>query len=416
MKYRPRVSDRELRDRLTRAGAVVIEGPKGCGKTWSARQVAASELRVDVDPQVTPAMEADPAILLRGPVPRLLDEWQLQPRLWDFARRAIDDRSEPGQFVLTGSAQPNDDVRRHSGAGRMSRMRMHTMSLFETGASTGEASLARLLTGEPPEPATSTLSVSDIAALVCAGGWPATLEADRHQAALYARDYVDLLVDVDVSRVDGKRRDPVRLRRLLRSLARNTACEVSVETLTKDVAGPDVTAARGTIIDYLDTLARLMVTEDQPAWSAALRSKATLRRRPKRHFVDPSLAAAAVAATPDTLLQDLNFLGTLFESLAVRDLRIYAQALKADICHVRDSNGKELDAVIVLPDGGWAGVEIKLGAGAADQAAASLLAFAATVDPAVEGKPRALIAITGNGYAMRRADGVDVVPLGLLGP
>jgi len=416
MAYRERVIDVELRARLARAGAVLIEGPKACGKTASAGQVCLSEVRLDTDQFARQAMDVDPRLVLDGATPRLLDEWQLYPALWDHVRRAVDDRGSNGQFVLTGSARPNDDTRRHSGAGRISRMRMRTMSLWESGHSSGEVSLGALLSGEVPRSRIAELDAAALAELVVRGGWPGQLAADTAAAAASVRDYLELVADVDISDVSGVRRDPERVRRLLRSLGRNTGTEASVTALAKDASGPDGMLTRDTVIDYLAALTRLMVVEDLPAWSVSLRSSATLRKAPKRHFVDPSLAVAALGASPAALVRDLELLGFLFESLAVRDLRIYAQAHDASVWHLRDSYGREADAVVQLPDGTWAAFEVKLGPGAVDAGAASLLRLAQDIDEKRSGIPLALTVLTGWGFAHRRPDGVNVVPIGTLRP
>jgi len=409
--YRPRFVDAELTSCLARSGGVLIEGPKACGKTETARQQAGSELRVDVDPSVPLAMETDPGLLLTGGTPRLLDEWQEQPALWNHVRRAIDDRGAKGQFILTGSANPARGVRLHSGAGRIARLRMRPMSLAESGQSTAQVSLARLLDGEAPVAPPVATDVPGMAEAITRGGWPGLLELRTDDAIAEMRSYADLLTEVDISRVDKVRRNPDKVRKLLRSLARNTATEASVATLARDIGEDGEPAARATVARYLAALQRLMIVEDQPAWGTHLRSSATLRKAPKRHFVDPALAVAALRATPATLLQDLNLLGLLFESLVIRDLRVYSQSLDAEVRHARDSSGLEVDAIIELGDGRWAGFEIKLGAGAIPAAEASLLKFAASVDGR---PPAALTVITGAGYTMRLPSGVNAVPIGVL--
>lgn len=414
MDYRPRVSDAELKSRLARAGAVLIEGPKACGKTESARQLSASELRVDTDPAVGPTMEVDPGRLLGGATPRLLDEWQAEPALWNYVRRAVDDRRNKGQFILTGSTNPVEDVAQHSGAGRISRMRMRPMSLWESGHSTGEVSLGSLLAGAAPSSGMVDATIEEIATRITVGGWPALQDDEVSDAAAAVGDYVDLIADVDLSRVSGTRRDPARIRLLLQSLARNVATEAPVATLASDVGGASGPLARDTVMEYLHALDRLMVIEDQPAWSTHLRSSATLRKSPKRHFVDPSIAVATLGADVPGLVRDLRYLGFLFESLAVRDLRIYAQAQGAAVSHYRDSTGREGDAIVHKPDGTWAAFEVKLGQGGIAAGAHSLLRLADAVDLDKAGAPAALTVITGAGFAHRRPDGVNVVPIATL--
>jgi len=414
--YRPRVIDSELADRLASAGGVVIEGPRACGKTSTARQQAASEVLLDVDENARRAIGVDPGLVLEGPTPRLIDEWQLEPRIWNHIRRAIDERGEPGQFILTGSAVPPDDITRHTGGGRLTRLRMRTMTLFETGHATGEISLSALLAGNPAKASDPGLSVANLAELVAIGGWPGNLSLGTQPSLAAARDYLEEIRRTDVVRVDGVHRDPERIGRLLRALARNVATEASATTLAEDAGGADGSLSDDTVRDYLAALRRLMIVEDQPAWNTHLRSKSILRKSPKRHFVDPSLAVAALRATPERLLEDLEFFGFLFESLVVRDLRTHAQPADARVFHYRDNTGLEVDAVVEAADGRWAAFEIKLGAGFVDAAARSLTKFAARVDTRRCGNPATLAVIVGTGYGYVREDGIAVVPIGALGP
>jgi predicted AAA+ superfamily ATPase len=399
---------------LSAVGAVVIEGPRACGKTATARQIAASEVLLDVDSNARAAIEVDPALVLDGPTPRLLDEWQIEPAIWNHVRRAIDDRSGPGQFILTGSAVPPDDITRHTGAGRISRMR--PMSLFETGRSSGGISLSELLEGSVSPVAEEGLSVAGLAEEIALGGWPGLRGRSVEDALLAVRDYLEEIARVDVGRVDGTQRDPSRVRRLLASLARNVATHAAATTLAEDTGGADGPLKDDTVREYLAALERLMVVEDQPAWAPHLRSKHRLRTASKRHFVDPSLAVAALGATPDRLLGDLNLLGFLFESLVVRDLRVYAQAADARVSQYRDSGGLEVDAIVEAGDGRWMAFEVKLGQGQIDAAAASLERFAARIDTTKCGSPALLGVIVATGYGYRRKDGVAVIPIGALGP
>ncbi|WP_024286143.1 ATP-binding protein [Cellulomonas sp. KRMCY2] len=416
MEYRPRLVDAELTRLLAAVGAVVIEGPRACGKTETARRVAASELRVDTDARVAPAMAVDPSLLLDGRPPQLLDEWQVQPELWNHVRRAVDDRHQPGQFILTGSATPDDDARRHSGAGRFARIRMRPMSLFETGHSTGALRLGDLLAGNRVAASGPDLALADIIERLLIGGWPGLQGAAPAEATRVLRDYLTTIREVDIDRVVRGRRDPRRVGRVIASLARNTATEASLATLTRDSGQDGEPLARNTVDEYLDVLQRLMVVEDQPAWSTHLRSSATLRKTPKRHFVDPSLAAAALGATSERLLADLNSLGLLFESLVVRDLRVYAQAHGGEVLHYRDSTGLEVDAIVSTDDGRWGAAEVKLGAGQIEDAARNLLRFRDRIDTSRSGTPAFLAVITPSGLGYTRPDGVSVVPLGALGP
>lgn len=416
MAYLARVVDNELTRRLSTAGAVVIEGPKACGKTETARRQAASSVLLDVDDNARRAVAVDPSLVLDGAVPRLLDEWQVEPSIWNHVRRTVDDRAGPGQFILTGSSVPVDDVSRHTGAGRFSFLRMRPMTLFETGHSSGEVSLAEVLSGARVRARDPGLTVAGLAERLTVGGWPAQQGRSAAAGARAARDYLEQVRQVDVARVGGTRRDPAKVGRLLRSLARNTATEVAASVLGADAGGGDGPVDRHTIDAYLNILDRLMVIEDQPAWAPHLRSRASLRKAPKRHLVDPSLAVAALGAGPDRLLGDLNLLGLLFESLVVRDLRVFSQPLDGEVFHYRDSNGVEADAVVQLADGRWAAFEVKLGAGLVDQGATSLLRFRDAIDPGRSGEPALLAVIAGTGFGYVRDDGIAVIPVGALGP
>jgi uncharacterized protein len=417
MQYRPRIADAELADRLQSAGAVVVEGPKACGKTATARQAAASEVLLDVDENASAAVAINPALVLDGPVPRLIDEWQIEPRIWDHIRRAVDDRSRPGQFILAGSAIPPDDAIRHTGAGRFSRLRMRPMSLFESDTATGAVSLAGLLGGEPTESPDPGLTLGDLAEEIARGGWPGLRDQPIVRVQQGVRDYLEEIRRTDINAVDGIRRDPERVGRLVRSLARNVATHVAASTLAADAEGADGPLKKHTAGDYLAALERLFIVEDQPAWAPHLRSRYALRRAAKRHFVDPSLAVAALRASPAALLRDLNLLGLLFESLVVRDLRIYAQASDARVLQYRDSDGLEVDAIVEAGDGRWAAFEVKLGGEKLiDEGASSLKTFSKRVDTDKTGKPAALAVIVADGYGFVREDGIHVIPVGALGP
>ena len=418
MRYLPRIVDSELSDRLQGAGAVVIEGPRACGKTSTARRLAASEALLDTDENARRMVDADPSAALAGAIPRLFDEWQVAPSIWNHVRRAVDDRSEPGQFILTGSAVPADDVTRHTGAGRFSRLRMRPMSLFELGISSGDSSLGELLDGNRPPAKPSALTVSSVAEVLSVGGWPGNLDAPIERNLRTNRDYLEEIRRVDLPRVDGKARDPVRVGRLLRSLARNVATPVSVSRLASEAGGSDRALKADTAADYLDALERLMVVENQPAWSPHLRSRTALRTTPVRHFTDPSLAVAALKATPARLMADLRFLGFLFESLVVRDLRIYAQAADAEVFHYREKDGLEVDAIVDAGDGRWAAFEVKLGDRWVDDGAASLLRLRDRLRGNRDGysEPSALCVIVPGGGGYRMENGVSVVPVGALGP
>ncbi len=416
MSYRARVVDAELAASLASAGAVLVEGPKACGKTETARRAARSEVLLDVDRRARQAAAIDPSLVLDGDTPRLIDEWQREPAIWDHVRRAVDDRGATGQFILTGSAVPPDEEARHIGAMRIIRLRMRPMALSESGHTTGAVSLAAVLRGEPVRATDPGLTVRQIADLVSAGGWPGNLGLAVPQAQRRLRGYISEIARADVQRVDGVRRDPQVVTRLVRSLARNLATPAPIKLLRADVNGTDGNLKEETVSSYLDALARLMITEDVPAWSPGLRSRTRLRAASVRHFVDPSLAVAAVRATPARLLADLNWFGFLFENLVVRDLRVYAQALEAQIYHYRDESGLEADAIIEMPDGRWAAFEVKLGLGEVDAAAEHLLKLKDRVDTHATGEPLVLGVITGTGYGYVRNDGVAVIPIGALCP
>lgn len=414
--YYPRIADRELVSRLESAGAVVIEGPKACGKTVLARQIARSEILLDIDANARQAIAVDPNLVLAGDVPRLIDEWQIEPTIWNHIRRAVDERRAVGQFIMTGSAVPADDITRHTGAGRISRLRLRTMSLQETHHSSGGASLQKLLTGEfaaCPDPG---LNLKDVIELICHGGWPGNIGLSNNAHLTAQRDYLEEIQRVDITRVDGVRRDPNNVGRVIRSLARNVATLVSARTIAADAGGADGPLDDDTVREYLSALQRLMIYEEQPAWSPHLRSRSILRKSPKRHFVDPSLAVAALGATPELLLGDLKLLGTLFESLANRDLSIYGRANDASVYHYRDNTGLEVDAIVENRLGDWCAFEVKLGTGQVDEAAASLLKFRDRIDVDKSKAPATLGVIVSSGYGFMRKDGVAVIPIGALGP
>ena len=416
LNYRPRVVDAELRAGLTATGAVVIEGPKACGKTATARQVSASEVLLDVDEDARLAASLDPSLVLDGRTPRLIDEWQLEPALWNHIRRTVDERGEPGQFILTGSARPTDDITRHTGAGRITRVAMRPMSLFETGHASGDVSIGKLLRGDAPRCPDPGLRLPDLIERIVIGGWPSLLGRDARASQRWVRAYLDEIRRTDINQLDAVSRDPDRVGRLLRAVARNIATPASAATLARDAGGEEGALARDTVQAYLNALQRLHIVEDQAAWAPHLRSRSVLRSAGKRHLVDPSLAAAALRATPEGLLRDLNLLGFLFESLVVRDLRVYAQASDASVYHYRDNTGLEIDAIVERPDGTWAAFEVELGNAQVDEAAATLKKFADRVDTGRCGKPATLAVITGSGYGYHRPDGVGVVPIGGLGP
>ena len=413
--YAPRTVDAELKELLRSTGAVLVEGTKAAGKTATAMQAAGSTVLLDVDDNARRLIGTDPAAVLAGDTPRLIDEWQLEPAIWNHIRRTVDERGVPGQFVLTGSAMPADDITRHTGAGRIARLRMRPMSLFEAGRSSGEISLARLLAGEPQRAPQREMPIAQTAALVSGGGWPANIGRSPPQAVRANRAYLDEIRRTDISRATGKTRDPLKVGRLLRSLARNVATPVSTTKLAAEVGGSPAVKTE-TVAEYLDALERLMVVENQPAWSPHLRSRTTLRAAAVRHFVDPSLAVAALRATPERLLADLEYLGFLFESLVVRDLRVYAQAADAEVFHYREKDGLEVDAVVEAGDGRWAAFEVKLGERWVEAGAKNLQRLAKRMEHSAHGPPAALAVIVPGGFGSVGPEGVGVIPAGALGP
>ena len=411
--YRPRVVDAQLARHLGGAGAVLIEGPKACGKTTTASQVAASAARFDRDPALRAAAEAAPASLLDGATPRLIDEWQLVPDVWNAIRAAVDDRGAPGQFILTGSATPTDDITRHSGAMRFIRLTMRPMSLWESGLSKGTASVDALWHGAPVPNQTDAPGLSAIAEAVCRGGWPSTLDIDLPFVLDLNDSHLRTIASADIVTVDGVRRDPRKVEALLRALGRNTATYVSNRTLQADSAAFGEQIDPGTIANYLDALTRVWVLAEQYAWGGHLRSSAPARKAAKRHLVDPSLAAAAMGIAPNDLLTDHETFGQLFESLVFRDVSVYAQASGLEVRAFHDAHDNEID--IVLVNGvEWAAIEVKLSSQPAviDRAANALHAIAARMTTT----PRFLAIITATGPSYTRPDGVGVLAITHLAP
>jgi predicted AAA+ superfamily ATPase len=414
-KYLPRIADNILSSALEAFGAVLIEGPKWCGKTWTAKERAASTLFMqDPDNAESYALAADtkPSVLLKGKTPRLIDEWQAATVLWDSVRHAVDQRGEVGQFILTGSAVPPDDVVKHTGIGRISRMNMRPMTLFESMESNGSVSLRSLFDNSDIE-GISELTIERLAFALARGGWPASIGKKDALALDYAYDYVNSVTKIDISRIDKIEKDPARVEALFRSLARNVSTAANMKTIKGDV-DIEGSLSEKTISLYLNALRRLYVVEDLPAWSPSMRSKATLRTSPKRHFVDPSIAVAALKASPDSLLNDFKTFGLLFESLCVRDLRVYSQAMSGSVFYYRDNAGLEVDVIIQLRNGRWGAVEVKMGNKEIEDAAEKLKAFKEKIDPSKMAELSFLMVLTAGKYAYRRADGIYIVPVGCL--
>jgi hypothetical protein len=416
MKYLNRISDRELKRKLESAGALLIRGIKACGKTESAKQFANSILEVDQNEQVSLLMETAPQRLLLGKTPRLIDEWQEQPKIWNYIRHEIDNRKEAAQFILTGSANTDENTKMHSGAGRFTILDMRTMSWQELGFSSGKVSLKNLFETKGIHIIDEPTELEFIVERIITGGFPALIGKNISHAIDLNRSYVDLLAEVDMSRVSNTKRDPVKVRNLLRSLARNTATTVEITSIESDIREKEFKEiSRPTIYDYLDTLDRMMITENQPAWNTHIRSSSSLRKSIKRHFSDVSLAVAIMGADKETLLNDLKFTGFLFESLVTHELRVYAQANDAKVYHYRDSSGLEVDAIVQKYNGDWSAFEIKLGTGQIEDAAIVLNKFVSILELKKVKPPKSLNIITGTGISYTRKDGINVISLSSLG-
>lgn len=419
--YKKRIADKLLKYRLEEVGAVLIEGPKWCGKTTTAEQQAKSVLYMaDPDNQKSYIEMADLRIkmLLKGDNPRLIDEWQIIPQIWDAIRFDVDHRGEEGLYVLTGSAVPaSTENIHHTGTGRFAWITMRTMTLWESGESTGEVSLAELFRGNPDIAGFNKLKIEDIAYVVCRGGWPSSVSKNRRAALRQAYDYYDAVVKTDISRVDEVSRNSERTKLLLRSYARSQGGQVSIGAIRQDMmANDDETLADKTVQSYIGALKKIFVIEDMPAWNPNLRSKTAIRLADTRYFVDPSIAVAALGLGPEDLVNDLETFGLLFETLCVRDLRVYADALDGMVYHYRDKNGLECDAVIHLRNGAYGLVEIKLGGAAAiEKGASTLMELASKIDTTKMKVPAFLMVLTAVGdYAYQRKDGIYVVPVGCL--
>ena len=415
--YYQRVSDKVLLEHLESKGAVLIEGAKWCGKTTSAKHIAKSVIemdRPDMTEQYQQMARINPSNLLEGKVPHLIDEWQIATNIWNAVRYEVDRRGEFGQFILTGSSVPAAlDESMHTGTGRIVRMQMRPMSLFESKDSTGQVSLMDLFNKKDIS-AVDNHSIDEIAFLICRGGWPAALNHSKKVALKQAFDYYDAVVNDDISRVDRVKRDSERTKRILKSYARNVATQASLETIRSDVISNDVaTFDKEALYGYLNALKRIFVIEDSPAWNPNLRSKTAIRTSDTRYFVDPSIAVAALGLGPTDLVNNLALMGLIFENLCVRDLRIYADALDGSVYHYRDKTGLECDAVIHLRNGSYGLVEVKLGGDQSiNEGAESLLKLTSKIDTEKMKKPAFLMVLCGVApFAYKREDGVFVVPI-----
>ena len=420
--YLPRIADKLLEERLDAKGAVLIEGPKWCGKTTTAKQKVKSFIsmdRPDMTRQYQQMAELSPNTLLKGETPRLIDEWQISPNLWNAVRYEVDNRDEFGQFILTGSAVPNGfDDSMHTGTGRISKLLMRTMSLFESKDSSGEVSIKDLFKGENISAINET-SLEKIAFFICRGGWPKAIGLDEKPALFQAIDYFDAIVSTDISRVDSIKRDKERTKRLLKSYARHVGTQSSLETIRQDMlANQSDTFDQGTLYSYLDALRKIFVIEDSAAWNPNLRSKTSIRTTETRYFSDPSIATASLGMGPNDLLNDLNTMGFLFENLCVRDLRIYTDYLDGTVYHYRDKSGLECDAVIHLRNGAYGLIEIKLGGDKLiEEGAKTLKDLASKIDIKNMFKPSFMMVLCAKApFAYKRNDDVYVIPITALRP
>lgn len=422
--YKQRIADLLLASKLRSAGAVLVQGPKWCGKSTTASQIAKSSLMLGTPKvlhETRNLLSIEPSLVMNGATPRLFDEWQTIPELWDTIRSEIDNRQEMGQFVLTGSAVPLESNEiQHTGTGRFAWLRMRPMTLWESQESTGDVSLAEIFDGVTRKiMGTNKHSLHDIAYILCRGGWPISLSQQLEDALNTAYNYVDAIAESDLSRVDNTLRNPMRVRRLLRSLGRLQGTAAPISTICQDmIANDESTLSEKTIASYINALEKIFVIEDMPAWSTNLRSKTAIRTSNTRYFVDPSIAVAALGITPSKLMNDLNTFGLLFETMAVRDLRVYADAINAKVYHYRDKDELECDAIIERRDGSYGLVEIKIGGDYAIREAQNTLnALSKKIDTDKVGKPQFRMILTAVGdYAMQLEDGCIVVPIGCLKP
>ena len=419
--YRKRVADEILKRKLEGKGVVLIEGPKWCGKTTTAEQVASSILYMDnpeKKEQNINMSEVNPKRLLKGETPRLIDEWQIAPKLWDAIRFEVDHRDELGQFILTGSAVPaNTKDVTHSGTGRFTWLMMRPMTLFESGDSTGEVSLKELFEGNLDVDGSSNIDIDRLAFLICRGGWPKAIGMRDEIALDQAFDYIEAVIHSDINRADNIQKNPDKVRRLMRSYARNQGTQIANTELAKDIQGNDETSLNEeTIATYINALKKIFVIEDMQAWNPNLRSKTAIRSSDTRYYIDPSIAAAALGIGPNDLINDLKTFGFLFETLCVRDLRVFSDALNGEVYHYRDKNGQECDAVVHLRNGKYGLIEIKLGGEKLiEEGVETLKSMKSKIDINKMNSPSFLMVLTGIGdYAYQRPDGVLVVPIGCL--
>lgn len=415
--YLPRLIDDKIEEYLSVFGAVCVEGPKWCGKTWTSSYHCRSGIFIgnpEGNFQNRRLAEMSPALVLEGEKPRLIDEWQEVPPIWDAVRYQVDQEPQKGQFILTGSATPNHKGILHSGAGRIARLRMRPMSLFESGDSSGEVSLEKLCKGDLKPAMTGEVDLKELIRFIIRGGWPGSIGLSPQQAALLPEEYLNAVIDDDVYRIDGIKRNTIKMRLLLRSLARNESTTATNKTLKNDIReNDDEDIDVETVKEYLDIFERLFITDHQLPFSVGVRSSVRVKQAVKRHFADPSLACALLKVTPESLIGDLETLGFLFEALCERDLKIYAETFGASLYHYQDYSGREIDAVIEMPDGSWCAFEIKLGANQIDAAAENLLKIQKEIQNDPKGRPPKVLCVLCGlaNAAYQRPDGVYVIPL-----
>ena len=417
MRYLPRVVDKEIDELMQIMGAVLIEGCKWCGKSTTGINHAKSVIEFqnpDRKQEYEEIKNTKPSLFLNGEKPRMFDEWQMYPVVWDLVRTDVDHSGKKGEYILTGSAKPSEGETMHTGTGRIARVLMRPMSLFESGESTGEVKLSDIIDGKDIS-GVSKLSLEDLASIIVRGGWPAAIEVKSDAKYRIAKEYVKSLLHEEVKRIDGVERNPEKMLNVLRSLARNISTPVANATMARDIkTNLNGNISKPTLIDYLNTLEKLFVIEDVNVTNLNFRSRYALRTRPKKYFVDPSIATAILEIKPNDLIRDLNTFGFLFESLCMRDLKIYTQSYGGDITFYRDEKNFEIDAILRTSSGKWGAIEIKLGAGYIDEAACNLLKFKERVDTKKCGEPAFLVVLTGANYSYKRKDGVYVVSLGTL--
>lgn len=424
MNYKPRVADALLADKLEAMGAVLITGAKACGKTTTGEQQANSVIRID-EPELFSQYEdiaqTNIRLLLRGETPRLIDEWQLIPQLWDAVRYEVDRRSEDGQFILTGSAVPADDSKiHHTGAGRFAWLKMRPMTLWESNESTGEVSLGDLFKSDADISGVNNYSLEDIAFFVCRGGWPRAVNKKSVKSALMqVFEYFTAIIKTDISRVDGIERDEERAKRIMRSYARFQGTQATISSISDDISTNEIDKVSvDTVSSYLAALRKIFIVEDMAAWNPNLKSRTAIRTSDTRYYVDPSIAVASLGVGPNDLINDMKTFGLLFETLCVRDLRVYAEVMNGSVYHYRDKNGLECDAVVHLRNGSYGLIEIKIGGESKiEEGAENLLRLSSIIDTGKMKAPAFCMVLTGVGkYAYRRSDGVYVVPISCLKP